>query len=193
MKITDDRLEVQHVPELQDGSKVEPEEQAARRVIETPAFVKVGTGPKDPYATHVRKNLAGSFTFETSAGEAAKHEASYCIMCKHFRNDAFRALKSHWEAVNDPSGKVILDKTRSFLGVGPDVIERELATLGLCEPLTEACNEPVIVFPEGGCPDEGPNGEPFVPLFKPRDAEMRRHSAAAFDRVMSAAQGRNRT
>lgn len=198
MKIKADLLRVKTGPYNHNGERVEPEQQGVQRVLVTEFDANMKGGNKVG-------SIQGEVIYNTSAGEVAQAMRSPCFSCAHFNRRAWAKLFAYW---NDPASPI--DARRNLNGVrasllqsgnstigekspgqdGEMDVEHALGLLGVCEPLSEMNRDPVIVYPNGHCPDEvctpqQPNG-----LYKPRSADAERMGSQVFDNVMRLAQGK---
>jgi hypothetical protein len=197
-----DRLEVLPVPK---GSGIEPEEAPAKRTQALPLTVNLAPTLPDvtehqgrpaldfPGAIPVARKLA-PVTSELPAGEVAKLLSERCAQCIHFRNDDWQRTQKTWGSAPPGSErrlgltKMQIQLARSVLDRPPDLSDlrranADLRFWGVCDALTEARSDLVIVHPEACCP-EG------FHAFKNRDADARRTSSDVYDKIMRAAQGK---
>jgi len=197
MRIKADFLRVKPALAL-NGDKLEPEQMPMQRVMTTdvPASMQggrtVGTIPTE-------------IITETSVGEIASAIRNPCFSCKRFNAVAWKKLFDRW---NDPTSPIDernqLNSIRAALLTTSNAklqeahipedndmdVEHAIASLGMCEALTEVLSAPIIVHPTSGCPAEyctpaQPNG-----FYKPKDRDHERMGSKVFDNVMRMATGK---
>lgn len=161
----------------------------AERLLEVPALVTGNLTGEN------LGELSSSIAVQKTAGDFANECRKQCASCKHFDAPAWQRLKAKWECSKE--GVQQLNQMRAgIMEVGlskvkelhqaPDGdidLEHALAFLGVCHPLTEIHNDPVIVHPMSGCPDG-------LDLWEAANTDADKISASAFDQIMHAAEGK---
>lgn len=200
MKIKADLLKVQHVDRAPDGTKIEPEQQAAARVITMDAPVEHGS-----IATG--RTMPTQIIAETTAGVLAGKLRSMCRTCAYFNRSAWRRMVSESDSPAAPlEAREAVNKVREALlftenaevqemhsTAHPDNdfdVDNAVMSMGVCRALTEHMKELVAVHPLSSCPitvaaPDRPEG-----FYKARSKDAERSATNAYDEVMAAAQGR---
>jgi len=184
-----DTFQVGYGAREEDGTKLEPEQQPVRRVIESEASVTVGEAV-------LPQTIPLMVTAEMEAREAEALLSSQCQFCVHWRQDEFR---------KDRGGiaRIDLDRMRAQALDCAEIenvnlSDEQIATadpildavIGKCMALSSLCTpEPIYTHREAGCPSSLPNGIPLENLFQPIP-DAKRIKSAVRDRMMRRAQGR---
>ncbi len=186
-----DELQVVPLERDGEGEKLEPEERPARRLVTLDAPV---SGSIDG-ATG--QQMAATVSIEATAGEFAFGMRKMCLLCVHFDQRAWIALKRSWElggidkqmalneiraALLETQNAQIQDMQRDASG-DTDVENALTAHHGICHALSEQAKDVIIVHQACVCP-EGFDG------FKARNPEADKFGSAAFDSILRTAQGR---
>lgn len=197
LRIRSDILRVGSTAMTMKGEKLEPEAQPAQRVMMTDAAVSMrGSGQIGSIPTEI--------VADGTAGEFANAMRSKCFTCKNFDAKAWTQLRLYWGNSSDKDLFEKLNKVRYALlttqnpelsrrseGMDGDFdVEHSVSQLGLCKPMTEMNQDPVIVSPISTCPDQvctpsNPSG-----LYVPKDREHERLGSSAYDKIMRMATGR---
>lgn len=197
LRIRSDVLKVRHHPFDARGHKVEPEQQPVTRVLSTDAAVSMQRGgpPIGSIPTEI--------ITEGSAGEFASSVRSKCFTCKNFDHKAWEKLRLYWGNSSDKTLFAKLNGVRYSLmvtnnadlsrrseGIDGDFdVEHSLSQMGLCKPLTEINQDPVIVSPISTCPDNVCTPANPTGLYVPKDKEHARLANSAYDKIMRMAMG----
>lgn len=199
MDIKGETINVLPLERDEKGDKLEPEERPAQRLLDVSERVQLTNGQKTEGSIRMQVSI------EMSAGEIAAGFSSPCMLCKNFDTKAwreyFRFLSSNVDGIRvlnafraaiAGSGNAAVRERH--VGQDGDVdVEHALQALGICHPLTETMGEPAIVYPVATCPEFVPGtNNPFPKCFVPKTSDDEKVSAAAFDSIMRAAQGKNR-
>ena len=180
-----------------EGNRLEPEEVVTERRL----------GVRMPMTAHdTGRPLGGmraAISYEQPAVELADQLSSLCALCKHWDQRARAAYVSQCNRTK--AGIQELNRIRITLFKAVDRIgdqhegddgefdaEHALGALGVCHPLTDACNEIVLTHQGSGCPaflDEN-NTQPFTYSYEARDKEADVLGSRTYDRIMRKAQGK---
>lgn len=199
MKIKSEILQVKHIPYAPDGSKIEPEQQPAARIIQAEAPVDHAGAAVGTMPTRI--------VVEMNAGALADKLRSMCRSCKHFKRKRWQKLV---EAADSPLAPLeersAVNRVREALlftdnakvtdmhtTPHPDNdfdVEHALYSLGICTALTEYKKRMVVVHPLSSCPIEVATPERQQGFYEPRSTEADRQTSAHYDEVMRAAQGK---
>lgn len=201
MKIKADYLRIRNVPFDAEGKPVEPEQQPVQREIQT-SFDVTGNMTGQHFGSLPSQIIVENHTVQDFVPMARWK----CKGCKHFDREAWKKLMAAWE---DPSAPIeqrkYLNGIRGMLhetgnadilkrhndGSGGLDVDHALKTLGICRPMSEIKQAPIIVYPTSSCPIEVCSAEQPQGFYTPKDREAERQGSEAFDKLMRAAQGRN--
>jgi hypothetical protein len=162
VRIKSDLLQIRSDARHADGTKAEPEEQPAARIIETDASVTHGTTPTN-------QTMRTQIVAESTAGQLANSLSHSCGQCKWFDNRGFQeairksdhpaAPLEARQAVNDIRAALLMTGNATMeskhIGMDGDTdVEAMLMACGFCKALTEHYKEDVIVYPLSSCPEE---------------------------------------
>lgn len=196
---------VYHGPEAEDGSPLEPEEQAAEVVQPIDAVVTLGHGamrsdvPIPRELQDLAANQQGHIVHTATAGELAASVRERCKNCVHFNQAGWGRLLREAEASGDKQRLSELNNIRAAIAENMQVsldgqhdldksgdidLEHALKALGFCGALTEHLKETIIVSPIGACPD-GFN------FFKPKKGrEAQKAASSGYDWILNRAAGK---
>lgn len=197
MDIKNDEIRISTVNFTKEGDKLEPEEQAAARIL-------TGTAPLTHGTTKLAGNIPMQVIGETTVGDLARTFRRQCRTCKHFDHDnwvrilrtkALSEVRTDQEELNKLRAGLLQTQNASVhdmhLGQDGDIdIEHALASLGICRALTETLNDAIIVHPLSSCPDDvitptSPDG-----FYQAKDDHQDKEAASAYDLILRKAMGR---
>lgn len=190
------------------GARPEPEELAARRVLEVDAPANLsGSGAAGEHGQIVG-SMTARVVYEDVVETMAQGVKSPCHACRFFNHKLWvKTLLPAWQlhpikkhTLNALRARFLSsslsDEARSLIQDNENDIDIEagLQSMGVCDALTEVYQMPkgeyLITHPLASCPSTGPDGEPFTSHFVDRDATYGKMGAALYDGVMRLAQGR---
>lgn len=195
MDVKGERIEVLPLTHDEAGSKIEPEQAPARRLLDVSDGISVN-------GVKTEKQLPITVSVEMPAGELAVGLSEPCMSCKHFDAAAWKQYRRNLESSAD--GQRELNRMRwAIVGTGNvslqarhtsiegDVdVEHALSMLGVCHPLTDLLGDVTIVYPMSTCPATLPQHPAPIPkCYAPKTSDDVRKRSAVFDSVMRAAQG----
>ena len=210
MKIKRDVLQIASGAMAVDGTKLEPEQQPARRVVTVDAPVALGQGT---HGQNVGSMPVQIVTESQNAGDLAEAMTHLCGNCKWFRNQEWiRDLKNadspmapmeQRRAINEIRGALLSTQNANLadMHTGQDGdldVEAALHQLGYCKALYEfnknrgESNEDatVLVHPLSCCPADIRKHNPPGGFFVAKDNEAKRVGGKNKDRIMRQAQGK---
>ncbi len=185
MDVLSDKIEISGITRAEDGTKLEPEERPAARVIETPIDLTHGGAP-------VPGGIPGKIAEATTVGLVANTVRRNCGTCRYFDRTAWR--KFIRDSQTTPEGRAMVTRIMGEL-VATDNMEfhemhrsrvdeefdtdHALMAMGVCHALSEWKNDTIGVTAIGTCPDEviGPTA-PFG-FYQPADRTAERAGNAA--------------
>jgi len=197
--IKSDMLHIQHHSAADDGSKIEPEQQPAQRVIEADGEVEMRSGG-------VVGSMPVRIISDMTAGSLAMVVRSRCRTCKNFDRTSWRKMVRKADEVDAPAiekASAMMVRDALLMTDNADVIdantvsptepdfdvEAALNSMGICHALTEFKRDLIVVHPLSGCPTEVATPERQEGFYTPRSNEAERLAQAKYDEVMRAAQG----
>lgn len=208
MKIKSEFLSINRHETTPDGTKVEPEQQPAARIIETEAAATLrGSGAAGTDGQKVGA-LPARFIFETTAGEAAQKVRTLCAGCKHFRRKAWNQFVDAADSPGAPMERRMLinevrfaiesqqsEEVRAMHTVeteaGPEMdVEHALRSLGFCGALSEHKKDQIIVHPLGSCPTEVATKERPHGFYEPKSLAHERKANIEYDNILKTAAGK---
>jgi len=202
MKALSDDLIVRADSTAADGSKLEPEEKLAQRVIGTEASVSLRdqagnvTPTDDAFTTKITADL--------TALEAAQILSQSCGRCAFWDRAGWTKTRKAWSDPSNETGFVTLNRIRGELlnamaaspgmvnGNDVDDVEHALGSdIAICRALSEATREITLTAYNGCCPSNLADGTPFHDSFRAKKGgEAARLTAQTYDKILRAAQGR---
>ena len=216
MDFKEERLEIaSHVTHAADGTKLEPEEKPARRVLDG-AEAPMSLGGKPIQIAGGRAVLPASVAYEGTVGKFAQSFRHQCKFCVHFDREGWQRVKRGIMQSDDIEQQRALNSMRAMLIESQDDavqslhtnpmdgdvdVEAALNMLGMCRAQSEIWTSfkkeffPIITHPYGGCPTDsdghpakGPDGS-SLDLYKPKNPAAEKAAAQGFDAIMAAALG----
>lgn len=205
MELKSDVIRIAPATHTPDGKPLEPEERPAERVIATGAPLSFSTGQK------ISDSFPSVIHEATTAGAIAQGVRRLCQTCEYFDNPGWMEFKNK-AIVGSKEDRELINEIRYAIDYatsqdaatramhedetdGSLDLEHALNAMGFCRAMTEVCSRfemkfsPQIVHPHASCPDmQGPNGESFSNLYKPRKGAPQSEAAKAYDAIMRAAQ-----
>lgn len=194
MNIKNDEIRISTINFNEKGDKLEPEEQAAARIITADSPMMHGQGLSGKVVGAIPTQIIA----DTTAGEMAQTLRHQCRSCKHFdhenwvkilRTKNLSEIRSDHEQLNNLRARLLQTQNASLTemhtAVDGDIdIEHAMASLGLCRALTETLQDAVIVHPLGSCPDEvitvsSPHG-----LYQSKDEQAAKEAASLYDLIL---------
>ena len=195
MKTIRDRYQIGHGFQEEDGTKLEPELQPVRRIIDSAAEVNGAENIEKQLGRDL--SLPLQITSESTAIETAELLAQQCHRCAHWSQTAW----DHDRRILEQTavGRADLDRMRAqAIDCGADVkitdsarvsADPLLDCMGKCHALSEIANDGIYSHPEPTCPDRDPAGNPLPLLFKPKSEEKRAVTSIR-DRLLGLASGK---
>lgn len=196
MDIKGETIQVVPLTHDEKGDKLEPEQAPARRLLDVSERITLTNQGVQSDAA-----LPMSVSVEMPAHELAIGMSQPCFSCRHFDQKAWYEYRRAREATLDGREEMARYKAElirstnaapTFDPVTGNVdVEFAMQSMGVCRPLTEACNDITVVYPVSTCPATLPNSlTPFPRCYVPRTSDDARQSSATFDQIMRTAQGR---
>lgn len=205
--VSEETLRVTPATHAPDGTKLEPEERPAQRVVPTTAPLRVGSGEE------ISAIIPAEAVIETTAGELAMGFRTKCATCRHFNQQLWRRLRREYERSTSMEKRDFVNQVRFGIAQCQDAetaarhmdentfeidVEAVLDILGVCEAQTEIFSKYAgeldlkLFYPTAGCPDgmRGPGGEDLAHLYQPRDRAAERAASGAHDLILRMAQGK---
>jgi hypothetical protein len=193
--VSDELLRIQASDLDEAGSKLEPEEKPAERIVQFAADA-------DGHLTGERfGQLPVSIATQGTVQEFAQECKRLCANCKHFDLAWWQKYKLAKEATQAGKAELRMELAKAFSATGnveidpkhsvftdPNV-EAAINYLGICRPLTDIASletgqlDEVIVHPFATCP-------PGIDAFTSKNVAAEKAGAGGYDEVMRRAQGR---
>jgi hypothetical protein len=194
MNIKGDLLRIQSADyDLETGHKIELEEKPAERVLITDAQI---TGQLDQQN---HGSIRASVVLGGNVQQFAEGMRTMCATCKHVDHAAWTAYRRKMASSAD--GRALLLEMLSALDATGNAkvewdklsveAEQALLYMGICHPMTEIKNDPIIVHPESTCPPELCSDMQPHGLHEPVSSDADKAGSAAFDLIMRRAAGQN--
>lgn len=190
MEIKGEKIEVVPLKRDEAGDKVEPEQAPARRLLDVSQSITL-TGANGEAQTTAA--LPMTVSIEMPALELAMGLSSPCFSCRYFDQKAWYEYRRSQTATVDGRAKLqaMEEELIRSANADPADVEEAMQSMGICQVLTEARRDAVIVHPVSTCPDTLPNSTvPFPRSYKARTSDDARNATATFDSIMRSAQGR---
>lgn len=201
MKIKADYLRIRNVPFDEAGNPIEPEQQPVQREMVLDVNVNGSlTGQ------HLGQVPGQIIVENATVDDYVAMSRWKCKGCKNFDMPAWKKLMRAWEDPTAPmEQRKYLNGVRAALhesgnasiverhndGSGELDVDHALKTLGICRPMSEIHQAPIIVYPMSCCPADVCTPTQPQGLYVPKDRESERQGSEAFDKLMRAAQGRS--
>lgn len=198
MTIVSDTLHVSLETHDINGQRFEPEERPAARVLHVDAPLM------DQFGKPLGGQIPTSVAIERPVIEFAQGQRSICGLCKHWDQDAWHklfvkisstkngiSLLNGWRHALMTTGNAAMQQAHPDSdGEGVDA-DLALRACGMCRPLTEATNRPIVTYPASSCPEFLPSeagapdpSKPFPLMFENRDLDTERRASGMFDNIM---------